>query len=54
MLAQLSVPFIGCYYSYSDIEVGQSVVKKGGVEMTRTSADLAVVKWGETVYIPSL
>lgn len=45
-LISLGIPFVGCYYSYEGIEIGQSIINTSGIQMTRTSTETAIVKWG--------
>ena len=45
-LASIKVPFIGCYYSYHDIDVSKSIINTNGIQMTRASECEAHVKWG--------
>jgi hypothetical protein len=45
-ITALGVPFIGCYYSYHNVEVGQSIIDTSGISMKRVSHDRAIVKWG--------
>lgn len=45
-IIQLGIPFIGCYYSYEGIGIGESIVNNSGIEMTRISETEASVKWG--------
>ena len=40
------MPFIGCYYSYNDVEVGESIIDTSGIQMTKVSYCMAHVKWG--------
>ena len=45
-VTSLGIPFIGCYYSYDGLDVGESIINTSGIQMTRTSDRRAVVKWG--------
>jgi hypothetical protein len=42
----LGIPFVGCYYSYDGVELGESIINTSGISMTRVSHNRAVVKWG--------
>ncbi|HAA5926486.1 TPA_asm: hypothetical protein GFY42_15345, partial [Listeria monocytogenes] len=46
-LTSLGIPFLGSYYSYDTIAVGDSIINYGSIKMTRISEDEATVKWGK-------
>lgn len=45
-LTSSGIGFIGCYYSYDSVDVGDSIVNEGNVVMKRTTETEASVKWG--------
>ncbi len=45
-VVEIGIPFIGSFYSYTDVEVGESIIDEGRVHMTRTSNKGAIVRWG--------
>lgn len=46
VLASWKMKFIGSYYSYKDIKIGESIIDSSGLRMKRESLTLASVKWG--------
>lgn len=50
-LISLGIPFIGCYYSYNGLTVGDSIIDTAGITMRKVSDERATVKWGtDNVY----